>query len=307
MVENAAEPVTPRAKRGASRRPATFEQERIVRRYLSEVEGARAGRNLKRTADAVGNRITKVDELLVSADPLSRVHLTQERIELHAEYVRLTNGSRAERSQLERDFIRVVRSYGDRHGITYAAWRQVGVDAGVLERAGIHKAEKKPPPAALRAAEEAEQAARSEGSTAAEQPAKATGPKPGPGPKPGAGAGAVKGSPEANGSLGSDAQSPPAESSPARTRRRVSAEPPDEKRTASRRSPSTAAATEPSVPPPAAAPKGAGEATEAVSLDELASLLADASDSSQEGAPASQPRLGDDIDGPPAGGSTSTG
>lgn len=112
---------------------------------------SKPGRGVKRAADAVGNRITKIDELLVSADPLSRVHLTQERIELHAEYVRLTNGNHADPSQLERDFVRVVRSYGDRNGITYAAWRQVGVDAKLLERAGIHKAEKKGPPAAIRA------------------------------------------------------------------------------------------------------------------------------------------------------------
>ena len=129
-----------------------------MRRYLSAVEMARPGRGTKRTADAIGNRITKVDEMLVSADPLSRVHLTQERIELHAEYVRVTNGNAPDQSQLERDFIRVARSYGDRNGITYAAWRQCGVDADVLERAGLHKADKKPPPAAVRAA--AEQAAR---------------------------------------------------------------------------------------------------------------------------------------------------
>lgn len=122
-----------------------------MRRYLSALETDRPGRGVKRTADAIGNRITKVDELLVSADPLSRVHLTQERIELHAEYVRVTNGNHPDLSQLERDFVRVVRSYGDRNGITYAAWRQVGVDAKVLELAGIHRAEKKPAPAAARA------------------------------------------------------------------------------------------------------------------------------------------------------------
>ncbi|HEV2070148.1 MAG TPA: hypothetical protein VGR26_10170 [Acidimicrobiales bacterium] len=125
-----------------------------MRRYLSAVEIARPGKGTKRTSDAIGNRITKVDEMLVSADPLRRVHLTQERIELHAEYVRVTNGNAPDQSQLQRDFIRVARSYGDRNGITYAAWRQCGVDAEVLERAGVHKADKKPPPAAVRAAAE---------------------------------------------------------------------------------------------------------------------------------------------------------
>lgn len=142
-------------RRGRSPKAVAADQARLVRRYLSAIESTRRGRGIKRTTDAIGNRITKLDELLVSADPLTRVHLTQERIELHAEQVRLNNGSQPPLAQLERDFIRVVRSYSDRNGITFAAWRQVGVDTKVLDRAGIHKAEKKPPPAAVRAAAEA--------------------------------------------------------------------------------------------------------------------------------------------------------
>lgn len=140
--------------RGKSSKAVAAEQARAIRRYLSAVESTRPGRGTKRTTDAIGNRITKIDEMLVSADPLTRVHLTQERIELHAEQVRLSNGSQPPLAQLERDFIRVVRSYGDRNGISFAAWRQVGVDTKVLDRAGIHKAEKKPPPAVVRAAAE---------------------------------------------------------------------------------------------------------------------------------------------------------
>lgn len=158
MAANSSDPSVPSGKRGGTRKAATFDQARVVRRYLSAVENARPGRGTKRTADAIANRITKVDEMLVSADPLTRVHLTQERIELHAEHVRVTNGGSGDQSQFERDFVRVARSYGDRSGITYAAWRQVGVDATVLERAGVHKAEKKPPPAAVRAAQEAAEA-----------------------------------------------------------------------------------------------------------------------------------------------------
>lgn len=248
MAENSVEPSTPRANRGGSRRPAVFEQERTVRRYLSDVEGGRAGRSAKRTADAVGNRITKVDELLVSADPLSRVHLTQERIELHAEYVRLTNGHQQERSQLERDFLRVVRSYGDRHGITYAAWRQVGVEAAVLEKAGIRKAEKKPPPAAARAAQEEERGGPSPDSSPPGAPAEAT-------PKD------------------TDRETPTG----------TAREAPKAKE-----APKAEAAAVP-------VPEGGGfdDPTEAVSLDELAALLADASVSSTPGS--TQPRLSEDV------------
>ncbi|MGI9120746.1 MAG: hypothetical protein ACR2G7_11610 [Acidimicrobiales bacterium] len=142
-------------RRGRSSKAVAADQARAVRRYLSAIESTRPGRGTKRTTDAIGNRITKVDEMLISADPLTRVHLTQERIELHAEQVRLGNGNQPPLAQLERDFVRVIRSYSDRNGISFAAWRQVGVDTKVLDRAGIHKAEKKPPPAAVRAAAEA--------------------------------------------------------------------------------------------------------------------------------------------------------
>lgn len=252
MAENSVEPSTPSGKRGSSRKAASFDQERVVRRYLSAVESAKPGRGTKRTSDAIGNRITKVDELLVSADPLSRVHLTQERIELHAEYVRVTNGSSPDQSQLERDFIRVVRSYGDRNGITFAAWRQVGVDAAVLERAGIHKAERKPPPAALRAAEQAATTGAPDAEPAPVEPERAT--------------------------------QPPAE--------------PEQAKQAEEPTESEASATPDTTLPEADAPgaaKADDEPTEAVSMDQLAALLADASVGAPPGASSTQPRLGDEL------------
>lgn len=238
MAENPSEPSLPAHKRGGGRKATTFDQERVVRRYLSAVEVARPGRGTKRTADAIGNRITKVDELLVSADPLRRVHLTQERIELHAEYVRISNGNSGDLSQLERDFVRVVRSYGDRNGITYAAWRQVGVDPKVLERGGVHKAEKKPPPAAVRAAEV-------EAGTNGARPAREE----------------------------------PAREQPARAEEPARAEQPAGEGVSGSRDP---------------APAG-GAPTEAVSMEELAALLADASAGSAATASSSQPTLGDEM------------
>ena len=40
-------------------------------------------------------------------------------------------------SSLEEAFVKVAKGYSARQGISYAAWRQVGVEAGVLRRAGI--------------------------------------------------------------------------------------------------------------------------------------------------------------------------
>jgi hypothetical protein len=112
------------------------DQARVVRRYLASLEAERKG-GRRRLSDSISNRILKIDELLVTADPLSRLHLTQERIDLHGEQIRYGNGVSDDVSSLEKLFIRVARSYADRLGISYAAWRQVGVHPDVLERAGI--------------------------------------------------------------------------------------------------------------------------------------------------------------------------
>lgn len=41
---------------------------------------------------------------------------------------------------LEAAFIGAVGGYAQRHGIGYAAWREIGVPTAVLHKAGIHPA-----------------------------------------------------------------------------------------------------------------------------------------------------------------------
>lgn len=125
---------------------------RIVRRYLSALDARKPGRSNARTLESVVHRMHQIDTFLLSADPVQRLHLTQERIDLHAEQLRLTN-PHGDFEQLEKAFMRVARSYGDRHDITYSAWRQTGVDTDVLARAGITQAPKanRPQPAATEA------------------------------------------------------------------------------------------------------------------------------------------------------------
>jgi hypothetical protein len=43
-------------------------------------------------------------------------------------------------SALEREFAKVAQAYSQRKGISYAAWRELGVPADVLKRAGIGRA-----------------------------------------------------------------------------------------------------------------------------------------------------------------------
>ena len=115
----------------------SHDRARVVRRYLSALDAQKPGRTTARTAESVQHRMHQIDTLLLSADPVQKLHLTQERIDLHTEHLRLTTSANGDFAELERSFVRVARSYGDRHGLTYSAWRQIGVAADVLAKAGI--------------------------------------------------------------------------------------------------------------------------------------------------------------------------
>jgi hypothetical protein len=66
------------------------------------------------------------------------LNLVQERMDLHEELE--TMGAKVDISALEDDFVRVAYSYSSRRGISYAAWREIGVDAAVLKKAGLTRA-----------------------------------------------------------------------------------------------------------------------------------------------------------------------
>ena len=111
------------------------EQGRAVRRYLEALELHRPKRGRKRTQESVQKRLDAIEERLSTADPLTRVQLIQERMDLTAELAAGQNV--VDMSALEDGFVSAAADYGRRKGITYAAWREAGVDAGILRRAGI--------------------------------------------------------------------------------------------------------------------------------------------------------------------------
>lgn len=113
------------------------EQGRAVRRYLEAVEAHRPKRGRKRTPDTIARRLSVIDERLAGADPLARLQLVQERMDLQEE---LASKSEAiDLTSLEDEFVAAARDYGERKGISYGAWREAGVDAAVLKRAGIRR------------------------------------------------------------------------------------------------------------------------------------------------------------------------
>jgi hypothetical protein len=113
------------------------DQGRAVRRYLEAVEAHKPRRGRKRTAESVQRRLAAITEKLADADALTRLHLVQERMDLEAELD--SSDNTVDLHALEDQFVAAAGPYGARKGITYAAWRQLGVDAGVLRKAGIRR------------------------------------------------------------------------------------------------------------------------------------------------------------------------
>ena len=81
----------------------------------------------------------RVEELqarvAVESDSLKRVELVQKRLDVEKQLAAPTVDLEA----LEGGFVEYAASYGLRKGITYAAWREVGVPASVLKAAGISR------------------------------------------------------------------------------------------------------------------------------------------------------------------------
>jgi hypothetical protein len=111
------------------------EDGRVIRRYLEAIDRQRPRRGRPRTPESIQRRLDLVNVRIAGADSLARLHLLQERRNLHAELHEARTGE--DMGELERSFAGVARAYGERKGITYEAWREAGVSAGVLQRAGI--------------------------------------------------------------------------------------------------------------------------------------------------------------------------
>ncbi len=114
------------------------DQGRAVRRYLEALEAHKPRRGRKRTAQSVQRQLTALEERIAEADPLSRVQLIQLRMDLQAELA--AKQGAVDLGALEEEFVRAAKAYGERKGISYGAWREAGVEASVLRRAGISRA-----------------------------------------------------------------------------------------------------------------------------------------------------------------------
>ncbi len=110
---------------------------RPIKQYLEALETNKPKRGRKRTPDSIARRLERIDEEIATASQVKKLELTQERMNLTDELANMQ--APVDMSAIEDEFVAAAKSYGEHKGISYAAWREIGVPAAVLKRAGISR------------------------------------------------------------------------------------------------------------------------------------------------------------------------
>lgn len=108
---------------------------KTVRVYLEALKRTKPKRGRKRTPESIKRRLNTIKNDYDNVDAVTQLKYAQERLDLAIELAELT--AKVDIRPLEKAFVRIAKGYSERNGITYSAWREIGVDAAVLKRAGI--------------------------------------------------------------------------------------------------------------------------------------------------------------------------
>jgi len=109
-------------------------ESRAIKAFLDSLGSRKPGRPV--TGESLRQKIARLEERLENeTDALKRVDLVQRR--LNAEDALAAIGGDVDAAELEKAFVGAVVGYSDRKGISYSAWREAGVSAEVLKKAGI--------------------------------------------------------------------------------------------------------------------------------------------------------------------------
>ena len=108
-----------------------------VRDYLDALEANKPKRGRQVSPETLAARRAAIDSQLAAGDvkPVKRLELLQDRRDIDAQLAALAD--EPDMSSVEQGFITHAASYGQRKGIQYATWREAGVSADLLARAGI--------------------------------------------------------------------------------------------------------------------------------------------------------------------------
>lgn len=112
-------------------------QGRAVRAYLEALEAHKPKRGRKRTPESMQRQLDAVNDKIATADPLNRLQLIQARIDLEAALA--SSEGTVDLTELEAGFVAAAAGYAERKGLSYAAFRELGVPAATLKAAGISR------------------------------------------------------------------------------------------------------------------------------------------------------------------------
>jgi ribosomal protein S20 len=90
---------------------------------------------VKRTT--LEQRLVNARERSKTATGIDKVLAAQDIRDLEAKIAQLNTASGADLKSLEAAFVKIAKRFGENRGIGYGAWRDAGVSAQVLRRAGV--------------------------------------------------------------------------------------------------------------------------------------------------------------------------
>jgi hypothetical protein len=112
-------------------------ESRAISAYLEALEAHKPKRGRKRTPESIDKQLVDIEAKLAAANPITRLGLVQQRLDLIKE--KESMGEAVDLSAFEDAFVAAAAGYSARKGISYEAWRELGVPAPVLKRANISR------------------------------------------------------------------------------------------------------------------------------------------------------------------------
>ena len=106
-----------------------------VRDYLEALETHRPRPGRRQSAESLSAKRDAIDTQIAEAKPIKRLLLMQVRRDVEAAIEALQ--VEPDMASVEEGFVTHAANYGHRKGIQYATWREFGVPADMLARAGI--------------------------------------------------------------------------------------------------------------------------------------------------------------------------
>lgn len=125
------------AKKASKKRGGNAAGSKAVGEYLESLELNRPKRGRKRTKASVEKALADAQAKLEEATPGRRPAWAEKVVQLRGELNALE--SKGDHDAKEAEFVKLAAGYSSDKGISYAAWRELGVPPEVLKKAGISR------------------------------------------------------------------------------------------------------------------------------------------------------------------------